>query len=266
MDQKLAEILVARLLISTRRGLPPVVTCRGTKPSRAAAKSRPRAKLSPWPMAAISAVAFDTPIPGMVMRRRAASSLRTHSASSLSSSAMRRSNLAQVVRGFFAYHARRPTSRHCAPSITTSRSHGCARYSAAARRIARRGSGSRRSHPTISRSQQPFIRGRRGIALCRHTPKVGAACGNSARAVLCGGRSVTTVSTANTPIPHLNCECPNTAPDRARLPRKCCGANLARPGHILGAWGSRGMQSGSGARGKPCGRGCLGGRGATQRT
>jgi len=26
-------------------------------------------------------------------------------------------------------------------------------------------------------------------ALCRHTPKVGAACGNSARAVLCGGRS-----------------------------------------------------------------------------
>ena len=54
----------------------------------------------------------------------------------------------------------RPTSRHCAPSITTSRSHGCARYSAAARRIARRGSGSRRSHPTISRSQQPFIRRR----------------------------------------------------------------------------------------------------------
>ena len=34
-------------------------------------------------------------------------------------------------------------------------------------------------------------------ALCRHTPKVGAACGNSARAVLCGGRSVTTVPTAN---------------------------------------------------------------------
>ena len=33
----------------------------------------------------------------------------------------------------------RPTSRHCAPSITTSRSHGCACYSAAARRIARRG-------------------------------------------------------------------------------------------------------------------------------
>jgi hypothetical protein len=47
-----------RLLIPTRRGLPPVVTCRGTKPSHAA-KSRPRAKLSPWPMAAISAVAFN---------------------------------------------------------------------------------------------------------------------------------------------------------------------------------------------------------------
>ena len=31
---------------------------------------------------------------------------------------------------------------------------------------------------------------------CRHTPKVGAACGNSARAVLCGGRPVTAVPTA----------------------------------------------------------------------
>ncbi len=30
-----------------------------------------------------------------------------------------------------------------------------------------------------------------------HTPKVGAACGNSARAVLCGGRPVTAVPTAN---------------------------------------------------------------------
>src|SRR6478752_7222117 len=38
-------------------------------------------------------------------------------------------------------------------------------------------------------------------ALCRHTPKVGAACGNSARAVLCGGRAVTTVPTANLCIP-----------------------------------------------------------------
>ena len=71
-------------------------------------------------------------------------------------------------RGFFRYAPCRPTSRHCAPSITTSRSHGCARYSAAARRIARRGGGSRRSHPTISRSQQPFIRGRR-CALPSHT-------------------------------------------------------------------------------------------------
>src|SRR5207247_360238 len=34
-------------------------------------------------------------------------------------------------------------------------------------------------------------------AICRQPPKVGAACGNSARAVLCGGRSVTTVPTAN---------------------------------------------------------------------
>ena len=34
-------------------------------------------------------------------------------------------------------------------------------------------------------------------AIRRHPPKVGAACGNSARAVLCGGRSVATVPTAN---------------------------------------------------------------------
>src|SRR5258706_7345874 len=34
-------------------------------------------------------------------------------------------------------------------------------------------------------------------ALCRQAPKVGAACGNSACAVLCGGRMVTTVPTAN---------------------------------------------------------------------
>ena len=37
-------------------------------------------------------------------------------------------------------------------------------------------------------------------ALCRHTPKVGAACGNSAPAVLCGGRSVTTVHVRNAPL------------------------------------------------------------------
>ena len=66
---------------------------------------------------------------------------------------------------------------------------------AAARRIARRGSGSRRSHPTISAANNPSSVA--ADALCRHTPKVGAACGNSARAVLCGGRSVTTVPTAN---------------------------------------------------------------------
>ena len=33
-------------------------------------------------------------------------------------------------------------------------------------------------------------------ALCRHTPKVGAVCGNSARTVLCGGRAVMGVPTA----------------------------------------------------------------------
>jgi hypothetical protein len=89
--KSLRRYLLPRLLIPTRRGLPPVVTCRGTKPSQAA-RSRLRAKLSPWPMAAISAVAFNTPTPGMVIRRRAVSSLRVHSANSLSNTAMRRSN------------------------------------------------------------------------------------------------------------------------------------------------------------------------------
>jgi hypothetical protein len=39
--KSLRRYLLPRLLIPTRRGLPPVVTCRGTKPSHAA-KSRPR--------------------------------------------------------------------------------------------------------------------------------------------------------------------------------------------------------------------------------
>ena len=36
----------------------------------------------------------------------------------------------------------------------------------------------------------------------RHTPKVGAACGNSARAVLCGGRSAMTVPTVFSSEPY----------------------------------------------------------------
>jgi Helix-turn-helix domain len=52
-----------RLLMPSRRGLPPVVACRGTNPSHAA-RSRPRAKVWASPTAATSAVALSTPIPG----------------------------------------------------------------------------------------------------------------------------------------------------------------------------------------------------------
>ena len=108
--------------------------------------------------------------------------------------------LAQVVRGFFAYHAV-PTNF---PALRAFRHHvtvsGCARYGVAARRIARRGSGSRRSlddYLPQPRILHPWPQ----HALRRHTPKVGAVCGNSARTVLCGGRSVMTVPTANISTP-----------------------------------------------------------------
>ena len=54
VDRQLAQVYVAtlpRLVIPFRRGLPTVVCCRGTRPSQAA-RSRPRAKLCPLPMAA----------------------------------------------------------------------------------------------------------------------------------------------------------------------------------------------------------------------
>jgi transposase len=55
-------------MIPTRRGLPPVVICRGARPSHAA-RSRPLANVWPSPIAAARAVAFSTPIPGIVARR-----------------------------------------------------------------------------------------------------------------------------------------------------------------------------------------------------
>src|ERR1700680_4958344 len=53
----------------------------------------------------------------------------------------------------------RPTSRHSVHSTTTSSASGCARCGVAAKRLARRGSGSRRSPPTIFRSRKSYIRG-----------------------------------------------------------------------------------------------------------
>src|SRR5271156_3578990 len=87
----LRRYLLPRLVMPTSRGLPPVVTWRGTSPSQAA-RSRPRAKLCPSPMAATNAVAFSTPIPGIVASRRAAGSLRARAANSLSKAAIRRSS------------------------------------------------------------------------------------------------------------------------------------------------------------------------------
>ena len=68
----LRKYLLPRLVMPSRRGLPPVVACRGTSPSHAA-RLRPRAKVSASPTAATSAVALRAPIPGMLVSRRAAS-------------------------------------------------------------------------------------------------------------------------------------------------------------------------------------------------
>src|SRR6185312_11604943 len=77
----LRRYLLPRLLIPSRRGLPPVVIWRGTKPSQAA-RSRPRANVAASPIAAARAVAFNTPIPGMLAKRRAASSVLACAANS----------------------------------------------------------------------------------------------------------------------------------------------------------------------------------------
>lgn len=58
----LRRYLLPRLVVPTRRGFSPVVTCRGTRPTEAG-MSRPWAKLATSPMAEVSAVA---PMPGMV--------------------------------------------------------------------------------------------------------------------------------------------------------------------------------------------------------
>lgn len=64
-----------RFVMPSRRGLPPVVNCRGTSPNHAP-RSRARSKLPAFPIAAIKAVAFSTPIPGISVSRRAAASFR----------------------------------------------------------------------------------------------------------------------------------------------------------------------------------------------
>ena len=81
------KYLLPRFVMPSRRGLPPVVACRGTSPSHAA-RLRPRAKVSASPTAATSAVALSAPIPGMLVSRRAASSRFASAVNSASNTAI----------------------------------------------------------------------------------------------------------------------------------------------------------------------------------
>src|SRR5689334_22722276 len=73
--KSIRRYLFPRLLMPSNFGLPPVVCCLGTSPSQAP-RSRPRLNAAPLPTAATRAVALSTPTPGIVTRRRAASSWR----------------------------------------------------------------------------------------------------------------------------------------------------------------------------------------------
>jgi hypothetical protein len=90
--------LLPRFVMPTsRRIFPPVVISRGTNPSHAA-RSRPREKLRPSPIAAIKAVAFITPIPGIVASRLASSPCRAQATNSASNASMRTSRSRRCTR------------------------------------------------------------------------------------------------------------------------------------------------------------------------
>jgi hypothetical protein len=65
---KVRRYLLPRLEMRPRIDRPPVLYCRGTRPSQAP-KSRPRSKASPVPIAATRAVEISGPIPGTLIRR-----------------------------------------------------------------------------------------------------------------------------------------------------------------------------------------------------
>src|SRR5215217_296163 len=88
--KSIRRYLLPRLLMPSSFGLPPVVCCFGTSPSHAP-RSRPRLKEPASPIAATSAVALRTPMPGIVVSRRAAASERASSTNSALSDAIRRS-------------------------------------------------------------------------------------------------------------------------------------------------------------------------------
>ena len=113
--------------------------------------------------------------------------------------------LAQVVAGYFAYHAV-PTN---SPALSAFRYHVvvlwhrqlCRRSQRAVRGVGTDGETGRRVSPQASCPASLAQR-----AVCRQTPEVGAVCGNSARTDLCGGRSAMGVPTANTAHSWVNIE------------------------------------------------------------
>ncbi len=104
--------------------------------------------------------------------------------------------LAQVVAGYFAYHAV-PTN---SPAIGAFRYHVTVLWH---RQLCRRSQRARRgvgADGETGRRVPPQAAGPSSLAecaLCRQTPEVGAECANWARSDLCGGRSAMGVPTAN---------------------------------------------------------------------
>ena len=68
-SNRVRRYLLPRLEMRPRIDRPPVLYCRGTRPSQAP-KSRPRSKASPVPMAATIAVEISGPMPGTLISRR----------------------------------------------------------------------------------------------------------------------------------------------------------------------------------------------------
>ncbi len=103
--------------------------------------------------------------------------------------------LAQVVAGYFAYHAV-PTNR---PSLSVFRYHVVVLWH---RQLCRRSQRAYVVWERMAKLADEFLLKPRVLHLaerpvCRQTPEVGAVCGNPARTDLCGGRAAMGVPTAN---------------------------------------------------------------------
>ena len=70
------QILLPRLEMRPRIDRPPVLYCRGTRPSQAAELAQLRSKASPLPIAATMAVEISGPIPGTLINWRHLASAR----------------------------------------------------------------------------------------------------------------------------------------------------------------------------------------------